>query len=559
MITRLEIVILASWFGALMMLAYRLTIGVDLADESFYLVTAKSLIFWGQPFVKVLNLAQTSAILTLPFIRIWQSLFHMHNEGLIIWLRSLYLLLSLGTASLLYFYARSRVLRILALIVSFLPVAWIPFGLPSLSYNTIGENFFFIGLLLSCLSFQYPQFTPNPIIRALPFIVSCLAYPTFPVPCVAFLVLLIIFAGRKEDRRHALMALVVLIVSGLSIVLILALFSGTKEMMEAYFFCRTFVTAIQSHKLVILKEQISEHYFPVFTLIALLCTLGHSLWSSQIVRNISLLVFSIMLIVVSVLPSSMYVQSHAEVTLIAFFVLPQLFRFRQMPPSTYAAIAASYVAGLTTAFSSGNGFQSLCLGAFPAVCLGLCEILHQRGQLRHRLSYVISAFFAAVCCLVLLRSSFECIYGTDRDQDWHSLKRMPAGPFRFLRTRAEQKEKILALGSDLAPLSRHYGTVYIAGPPGFYLLSDLKPVDPTLWHISGPHFEKIKSSFQAFYARSGLPEVFVATDDAQFGLLNSLDREYLSRYYAPYVVRGDYAIYLLKDGHAVDSRGQAER
>ena len=69
------------------MIVWRVTTGVDLTDESFYLVTARSILEWGAYNVDK-SVAQTAPMFDVPFLYLWQAIAGRGADGLIIALRA---------------------------------------------------------------------------------------------------------------------------------------------------------------------------------------------------------------------------------------------------------------------------------------------------------------------------------------------------------------------------------------------------------------------------------------------------------------------------------------
>ncbi len=543
-ISRSEIVIAAAGLLCLALLLHRLFLGVDLSDEGFYLANAKCIIDWGRPFVMSLTLSQTSIMLTVPLVQFWQSLLHFGSNGTILWLRFSYLVLSGVTGFVFFSYANTRIKRPLALLLSFLPVVWIPYGLPALSYNTLGENFFFIGLCLCCLQ-NRALFRPlQSALVSIPFALACLAYPSLPLACVIFLGATAVVSADRGEKKNALVTLVVLILLGVVSAVLLVLLCGQSNILHALDFYKQYAHVDQGHKLEALQLQVSGYFFPLFATIALSAGITVVSNVSARIKDMALLIVAATLVWASCLPTNMFLQSHAELDLLALFILPLLFRGQQMRSVTKMALVGSWLAGLIVSFSSTNGVMALCVGAFPAICLGLCEIVRRQEEQQNQFSRAAALVLVSAVIFVNLRSSLS-VYGTDRLASQSSLtETMPSGPFKGLKTQTEKGQTILSLSHDLELLVGDPKTIYFIGPPGYYTCTDLKPLDPTFYHFDGHVFEGIKPLVAQFYEDHGRPDVMVATNDQYFGKLNSMDQDWIDHYYS--VLKRDprYTIYV---------------
>ncbi len=154
---RLAFVALAA-VGALTYV--RLYFGVDLTDESFYIGRPIPLRPRSAAADDETNIVpQTPAVLLYPFVQLWQSLIGL--DGIILYARHLHLLFS-GTVSLALFLSLRRILgdRPLSAVLAGSAIAFVPFGIHALSYNTFSSGFFAAGCFLGAglaLGRQPPQ------------------------------------------------------------------------------------------------------------------------------------------------------------------------------------------------------------------------------------------------------------------------------------------------------------------------------------------------------------------------------------------------------------------
>src|SRR5689334_20540741 len=136
--------LLAIWCGlaalsviVLVLLAYRMTIGVDLSDESYYATFLDGWLKDGLGHSENLVVHQSSALLLLPAAQLYTR-FAGSERGLILFLRYIFLAMA-GVACLCQYWFISRVRsKPVAWSSALLVLCFIPFSLPAPSYNTIG-------------------------------------------------------------------------------------------------------------------------------------------------------------------------------------------------------------------------------------------------------------------------------------------------------------------------------------------------------------------------------------------------------------------------------------
>jgi hypothetical protein len=504
----------------------RLTLGVDLTDESFYLATAFSIIKWGA-FIVDKSIAQTAPMLEIPFIFLWQNLSQGFGGGLMLFLRVVFLALSLLSCTVLFTYAKTRLSFTCAMMVALLPLVWIPYGLPALSYNTLGENFFLIGLLLCCAE---PSDKKLLLLKVATFAIACFAYPTLTAAVTLFLILRICVSGGTREKIAQSRIILFLAIVAVSVAAALILLCKWENIAEAISYFQLYAKGYSSEKLLWLSTQLTGAYFPQLATVSVvlgILTAINSRTARKTKLAVLLVLTSIMFVVAEWLPTSLYIHSNTQICLLAIFLLPIFIDYRigyrHIPLVTRLAVISSYLAGFMTALSSANGFMASSIGLYPAICLGFCEL----GAISKRSNNkkVLASYLALLTTVlvVLTHSSLTFIYG-----DTDSLgARIPGGVFKWLRTTPAKRELLQGLAADLKKCSDGAKTIYIIGPPGLYFCSDLKALDMSLFHVSGAGFKEIRPIFARNLKSHGTPDIIVKTDDASFGIPNSLDLELL--------------------------------
>lgn len=182
---RRPILFFAGVFFVLLLVAYRLTLGVDFVDESYYAAMILRFLQGDRPFVDELFVNQTGILPLLPIARPYVHVFG--KEGLILYLRAWYFVFSLGLMAAIYFALRARNARA-ALFASLVGVVFIPLNIPALSYNTLGGGGFALALFLT-LRFLESEKQWLAIAGMAALALCELTYPPLVLPGLFFLAL----------------------------------------------------------------------------------------------------------------------------------------------------------------------------------------------------------------------------------------------------------------------------------------------------------------------------------------------------------------------------------
>jgi hypothetical protein len=525
-------------------LIFRLTVGVDFGDESFYIVVAKSMMAWGHPFVMNATLAQTAAWILIPFIQLWH-LIGMDDGGLVLWLRMVYLATNCLCAGILFLAAKARLDSTRALLVALLPLVWVPFGLPALSYNTMGESGFLCGLLLYCYTREDKSFWLSTWVATILFAISCVAYPPMAFPCVVFLAARIITAPDPEARKRRICSIGFFAAAGLTLLFLAALLCGPENLLRSFSIVNLIGASYKQHMGEIIAWEFSGGNFSFLFFVCILTAIAQIPKDNVWLKTFSMVIFALVLSTTACLSTNMQAQSHPEIILLSIFLIPTMILGKKIPIDSKLAFFSSVLAGTTFAFSSSNGPTNYPLGAFPAVCIGMSEFIKSYQTDRSKALRIGAIMIPSVSVLVIFLSSLTAIYN-DGDIGWKDRVSIPSGPFRWLKTSPSKKFLLSEITSDLAQLSKQYKTIYVIGQPAYYLCTSLKPLDLLLFHYSYKNnLDAIRPYVEKFYEANGYPDLILLVDDPSFGQLSSLDQEILEHHYSKIIAKSNYRIYCI--------------
>ncbi len=126
----------------------RLFIGMDLQDESYYVLVPWRWALGDRPFVNEQNLLQLPGFIVYPFVKAFGLVRGYDVTGLMLYTRHLYLLLMIGVAAAVFLLLRRLVRWQLALLVACVYVTYIFWATPQLSYNTLAIAFLTLSVTL---------------------------------------------------------------------------------------------------------------------------------------------------------------------------------------------------------------------------------------------------------------------------------------------------------------------------------------------------------------------------------------------------------------------------
>jgi len=183
--------------GALAFTWSRLFVGMDLRDESFYVLVPWRFVLGDRPFVQERDLFQLPGLLEYPFLKLFGLLRGNDPTGLVLYTRHLYLLLMVGVAVAVFLLLRRLVRWQLALPIACLSVTYIFWDAPQLSYNTLALAFLTLGVVFGAWVVVLQKGRRYAVASGAAFGVAVVAYPTLLFVMPFFGVLLVLSHGRR--------------------------------------------------------------------------------------------------------------------------------------------------------------------------------------------------------------------------------------------------------------------------------------------------------------------------------------------------------------------------
>jgi len=188
---------IASAAASLLFTWNRLFVGMDLKDESYYVVLPWRWVLGERPFSHEQTLFQVPALLEYPFLKLFGLLRGNDPTGLILYTRHLYLLMMVGVAVAVFLLLRRLVCWQLALVIACASLTYIFWATPQLSYDTMALAFLTLGAVFGAWVVVLGKGRRYALASGAAFGVAVVAYPSLFFVLPFFAVLLVLAHGRR--------------------------------------------------------------------------------------------------------------------------------------------------------------------------------------------------------------------------------------------------------------------------------------------------------------------------------------------------------------------------
>ncbi|MBX3469356.1 MAG: hypothetical protein KF878_20985 [Planctomycetes bacterium] len=478
----------------------RLWFGVDVTDEAFYVAMAHGFASGSRPFVDEYSVTQTAALGLTPLVWAYERLVGS-PEGLVLFVRHVFFALLTGTALVVFARLREEVPRPIAAASAGLVFVFVPFSIPSVSYNTAGALLLTAGLLAATARRRLP-WRLEQVGAGLALGGAAFAYP----PLAPAIVMAVAVVARRD--RSALPALGAGLAVPVALGLALVAYATPSRVLEATAFLSTSRTTEGLAKaLEIVRgawEALPVEGPPRYGLLLLLLAAASSPRAAAVALPVLAVAFAARLD--GALPRGQL--------LLAFVALlgPALRVRREADAGGVWAV--SFVAGACTAHASSNGFTNACLGLLPAFLCAVAWAARAAQERPSERSPATRASLAVGCCLVVATlgaAPFTYVY---RDAPVSQLTAtVDAGAYRGLRTTPARRDLLEQVARDLAAASVDRRTLFVFDDlPAGYLLTDLAFRGPGMW-IGAPAYSRVDRRFYLrYFDEHGPPDVVLRHD-----------------------------------------------
>jgi len=484
---------------------WRIWYGVDLTDESFYVVLPYRFATGARPFVDETTVAQQAGLLVAPFVWVWHALFGV--DGGVLFVRHLQFLFSLLVGAAAFVSLRGLLRNGAAtLLAAVCAVVFVPFDIHSLSYNTLGSGLFTAGCLLAYRPASRRAWL---VVAGACHGLAVFAYPSLAVPvAVAFLLRLALAPGRWR-REVVAFGLPALGVAAAAMGVVVGS-AGLHAVVTGYHRSSDYLGhAGSAGKLadVFHHQWTTLHFWylvlPALALLALIWRVRRPLAPLLLVALPFLVVpVSVGHVLDSYTGTLEYVAHYGALALPLLALVWSRAEARRL----FAAVwAPAFVAGLATAYSSNNGGVNFGIGFFPAAFVTTVFLVWA-------LEDSTGAEFALVPALVVPALLVLLGWQVYRDGPFSSLTAtVSGGPYAGLQTSLNKELFLGEMTRDLARVGPRCRIVFFKDFPGGYLLSHSRPDTNSAWiaSVAVTKTDAYQQTLIRYWQRHGLPDVAV--------------------------------------------------
>jgi hypothetical protein len=544
----------ACVLAALAFAYWRLFYGIDFTDESYYVAVAYRFVLGAKPFVDETSVQQTTTgILLYPFVRLYHDL--AGRTGIVLFVRNLHFAMALALGTVTWLALRRLLGLRTAALVGIAAFVFVPFDIPSVSYDSAGSAFFTAGCLLGFLARSDPRAR---LPAGIALGVAAFAYPPLLVGVVA------VCALHLARRAWSLVATALgLPLAGFAA---LAATAGPGRIVDDYRHASRYTG--EGGGLSKLRE-IAVHQwstFPYWYAAAAVVVVLALTWR----RLRPLAALAVALAPLAFFPPrpGWYAASLEYAAHLGWLAVPlavglrrdgravELFRLVWLP---------ALVAGVTTAYSSGNGGVNLGVGFFPAAIAAVALAALAVQTLAPRRPE-LAALPVALAAGALAVFSLVPVY---RDGSLATLDaRVHGGPYAGLVTSDRKRAVLLRLEHDLTRVGPRCTLSAFADFPAGYLLTSARIDTNAVWTqtVTPAARKAFEVDLVRYYGAHGLPNVVIEMRRVPFDLPGGVrDERYAAgdplavllrrRGYRETANRFDYAVYRRGDCYSTTKGG----
>lgn len=466
-------------------LVWRIHFGVDFTDESFYLALAYRFTLGDKPFIDEISPAQTAAFLT--YVPVWLLTKWKGVSGIVLSMRWLFVCLQAGCAASVFLFFRRRASLAVSLGLSAVSGAFVPFFIPALSYNTLGTSFWLLSLLCNVTAHDSKRPWTWTATSGVLSVGATVAYPTF-LPSTLLALAACVRRAEPPNRRPLVWGWLAGAVAASAFVIPVILLAGLANVSRAFLFGNG------------LGARGLEKFFHIATFawthlpftglwlpfLAMMCVWlrANRRWASGI---LSLAVLSAGLhFEPNFLSSLWFISALGLISPVTYWMSQTV---KDGSTLLQLIVAPSFVAGATSAYTSGNSAVAAGLGLLPSALMGLYFMsqisakgheLASPAQSHVNLAGLLPSLPVVTSAIVLLFRTLTTSYLDPSPLELN--RRVHEGPYAGLLTTEPKAAFAERLYADLQSRSRHASHIAAFYDfPGAYIQTGLRPALPTVW------------------------------------------------------------------------------
>ncbi|MAZ47792.1 MAG: hypothetical protein CME65_04475 [Halobacteriovoraceae bacterium] len=439
-------------------LLIRVFLGVELTDESQYVSQAIQP-FIGDGFFKHdLFVQQFIYVIFSPLTNLYYSFFS--SEGIVLLFRLCYLALTLLSSYLIFNTLKGYLDEKKALLSSISLLSFIPFSVPSISYNTV--LYIFLPLLLILLIIVEKLNLFQFMLTSLLTFLLCIAYPTIGI---LFFIISVYLFYIKRHRN-----LLALILGGILSLVLVAIY--IEELPKSIQFSSSFNRPSPHEKLLMIWTM-GKYLLIVFCQSVLI-----SFWIKRKDKWIFPATLILLLINLFLFQKTAH-PGHSFILICASMFLPGIF-FIKIRKNFLHLLIFFIISSFLLAYTSSNGLTNAPLSLLVPITIASGYYFDKKRSL---LLNGLMLFFLSI-------SNYFYFYREANLIELDSL--IKSGPFKGLITSSERKLELSKIGRLLNNNSIEEETGILSlGSPAIYLYSSFKPITKMLFIHHGTLPKKV--------------------------------------------------------------------
>lgn len=478
---------------AIVSLVLRLQLGVDLTDEAWYLATPYRYLLGDRPFVDEIFLMQGFALFTYPVLKLLG--FGATSDGIVLWGRALYTLFNATVACALAYSLRRQAPWSWLVVCASGWILFIPYGIPNLSYNTMGLGFLTLALSAGIERVVNGARIGHWFFSGVFAAAACTSHVSLVVATAVLAVSLLLAEGRSRWT-----ALACYVAGGLSVVILLTALYGITlaELVRNYDLTLMMNTAFHNRPDAQKLLRVAQSAFiasPFLTALGLL-VLTRARKPHWRKSTSALLFYAIVPLAYWTARASRGGMGPHGLTFYVGMLAPFVFVHLRHTKTTWWLLLGGWLPPAVAAFStSTTSYNGLGSGGVPSLfCAVITMVFLYQWYVEQwspatrptesRAWHVLVPWLLWIALLGYLNT--KNLYYEDPP---HELtRRIAAGPFRGLFT-SETKERILREANALVPVTPQHTSagrvLFYPFFPAGYLLSSRLPLSPSTWGCMG--------------------------------------------------------------------------
>lgn len=495
-------VVVAGLFSALVIAAmlWRLRYGTEFTDEAFPTALAYRFALGDRSFIDEIHYAQTAGLLLFPFVWSWLKIVGS-SAGIVLYTRVLFLAFKIAVGGVVVATVRRHVRTPLAIVVGLGAVVFVPHSIPNVGYNVLGGGLQAIAAFLAVGACDDARPRRRLLAAGVSNGLAAVAYPPLAVPAI---LLAIVLLATRYVRRVDVGAYVLGGIVGAGWLVALLVRAGSAQF-HALLDLSARTAERPPSKLLAIGRELAQG--PVgFWLLAGAATLLivnlRPRWSALAVP---LFVACLALRLRVAIDGSLFLTTYLGLFAPTFLFL--LARDRFCRRLLLVVWLPSLVAGLITAFMSGNGgavnggvgFHAGALVFVVYAAIAVARLWDREGAGAE----VLRLLGPAIVVVALLRQFAFTMYREDAIDMLTA--RVADGPHRGLRTTPERAAAAADLVRVFAEHDDPDGKLAVLWElPGVHLYSRMRPATSSVWTFLAADQEAFLRHYQANVTGKGI-------------------------------------------------------